>query len=142
MGAGNDYWGLSISGDNRQSWWQLPLGSCAPHWGVVQNGQAEWKAGKPSICGLKEFWLRIDMASHNPNPTLAVNAMQIGVGFAHNMFVQPRLVPGENELWLEAAEPAGWQQAAGRMDLPGERAGEAGVRGPVEGGPGGRGGED
>ncbi len=102
VGAGNDYWSLSISGDNRQSWWQLPLKSTSPHWGITQNGQAEWKAGKPSICGLKEFWLRIDMASHNANPALAINALQIGVGFQHNMYVQPRLVPGENTLWLEA----------------------------------------
>ncbi len=106
VGAGNDYWCLSISGDDRQSWWQLPLKSRAPHWGVIQNGQAEWKRGERNICGLKEFWLRIDMASHNPNPTLAVNALQFGVGFQHNMHVQPRLVPGENNLWLEAAELA------------------------------------
>jgi hypothetical protein len=106
VGSGNDYWSLSISGDDRQSWWQLPLKSKAPHWGVVQNGQADWKAGMPSICGRKEFWLRIDMARHNPNPTLAINALQLGVGFAHNMYVQPRLVPGENQLWLEAAELA------------------------------------
>ncbi len=106
VGGGGDYWGLAISGDDRRSWWPLPIKSNAPHWGVVQNGQPQWRAGKSSICGLKEFWLRIDMASHNPNPTLAMVNLRIGVGFMHNMFVQPRLVPGKNDLWLEAGELA------------------------------------
>jgi hypothetical protein len=35
---------------------------------------------------------------------LALQALRIAVGFQHNMHIQPRLVPGENKLWVEAAE--------------------------------------
>lgn len=104
VGAGDDYCGFSISADNRRTIWPLATRSYAPHWGLLVNGQAEWKQGKPSVQGLREFWLRIDMYSHHANPTLALQGLNITVGFQHNMDVQPRLVPGDNNLWLSAAE--------------------------------------
>ena len=133
MAAGNDYWGLSISGDNQRPGGSRRCGRRAPpHWGVVQNGQAQWKAGQPSICGLNEFWLRIDMGSHNPNPTLAIQNMVITVGFQHNMYAQPRLVPGENDLWLEAAGLAAGGGFQAEVDLPDQRAGEASLCQPEQ----------
>ena len=42
------------------------------------------------------------MFSHHKNPTLALQALDLTVRFQHNMDVQPRLVPGDNRLWLEA----------------------------------------
>jgi len=102
-GVGGDWWGLSISADNRRSWW--PMGSRnSPGWGIVENGQAQWREGKSSVHGLKEFWLRIDMVSHAAQPSLAVQGFDVTIGFQHNMFVQPMLLPGTNGLWLQAAE--------------------------------------
>lgn len=103
-GGGGDYWGLALSADDRRTMWPLRTKSNSPHYGVASNGQAQWRAGESSVQGLREFWLRIDMFSHAPEPKLAVQAMNITVGFEHNMYVQPRLVPGENALWLEAKE--------------------------------------
>jgi hypothetical protein len=102
-GAGGDWFGLSLSADNRRSWWSIaPKNN--PHWGMASNGQAQWRAGKSSIHGLKEFWLRIDLVSHSAKPTLAVQGFNVTIGFQHNMFVQPMLMPGANPLWLQAAE--------------------------------------
>ncbi len=104
IGSGSDYWGLTLSADDRRTMWPLETRSHAPHYGMASNGQAQWKARQPSVQGLKEFWLRIDMFSHDPEPGLAVQAFNVTVGFQHNMYVQPGLVPGKNPLWLEAAE--------------------------------------
>ena len=83
-----------------------PRHSIRPYWDIpaASNGRAEWKAGQSSLQGLKEFWLRVDLVSHSAEPTLAVQAMDIAIGFQHNMHLQPRLVPGENPLWLEDAQ--------------------------------------
>jgi len=101
-GAGNDYCGFSISADDRRTIWPLKMKSNTPHWGNILNGQKEWKTGEPSVQGLREFWLRIDMFTHNENPTLALQALRMSVGFQHNMDIQPKLIPGNNTLWLEA----------------------------------------
>lgn len=104
IGSGGDYWGLALSADHRRSLWPLPMKSHGPHYGVTGNGQAQWKAHQSSVQGLREFWLRLDMVTHAEQPTLAMQAMNITVRFQHNMFVQPRLVPGANPLWIEAGE--------------------------------------
>ena len=80
--------------------------STSPGWGTVLNGQAQWKEHRSSVQGLREFWLRVDLATHSEKPTLAVQALNVAVGFQHNMYIQPRLLPGENPLWVEAAELA------------------------------------
>ena len=101
-GAGGDWFGLSLSADGRRSWWPMVTRSNGPHWGRALNGPAEFKARESSVQGLNEFWLRVDLASHRPDPTLAVQALDVAVGFQHNMYLQPRLLPGDNALWLEA----------------------------------------
>jgi len=102
VGAGSDYWGLSLSADDRRTLWPLPLKSHAPHYGSTSNGRAQWQAQQSSIQGLREFWLRIDLFTHSPQPALAVQALNVTAAFQHNMFVQPMLLPGRNPLWLEA----------------------------------------
>ena len=102
MGGSNDYCGFAISTDDRRSLWSLKQKSYKPHWGNIENGQAEWVRGEPSVQGLKEFWLRVDMYSHDEKPTLALQALNITVEFQHNMNLQPRILPGENPLYLEA----------------------------------------
>jgi hypothetical protein len=101
VGAGGDFFGLCLSADNRRTWWSI-VSRNNPHYGMAGNGQAQWRAGKSSIQGLREFWLRIDMVSHSAQPALAMLGCDVTVGFQHNMFVQPMLVPGANPLWLEA----------------------------------------
>jgi hypothetical protein len=103
-GAGGDIFNLQVSADDRRTWWLLKTPTNGPGWGAGSNGQAEWKKGEPSVQGLKEFYLRVNLLSHAANPTLALQALRIAVGFQHNMHIQPRLVPGQNNLWLEAAQ--------------------------------------
>jgi hypothetical protein len=104
-GSGGDYWCLAISADDRRSWFSIDLPSGnKPGWGRFIHGPAEWQAGRSSLQGLREFWLRIDMVSHDADPRLAVQGFDLTIGFQHNMYVQPRLLPGENPLWVEAAE--------------------------------------
>lgn len=106
VGDGGDYVGFSISGDDRRTIWPLDMKSHGPHWGVAQNGQKEWVERRPSVQGMRDFMLRIDMFSHNANPKAALLALNICVGFQHNMYVAPRLLPGANPLWLAAGELA------------------------------------
>ncbi len=102
-GAGDDYFGICISTDDRRSWWPMPLKSHAPHWGTCSNGQREWRERKSSLQGLREFWIRVDMVSHHDDPSLAMQGLDISVSFQHNMHVQPRLLPHDNELWVKKA---------------------------------------
>ena len=105
-GGGGDYFGLCLSADGRRSLWPFAMKQNGPGYGVAANGQADWRAGRNSVQGLKEFWLRIDMTTHQSRPTLAVQGLDITIGFQHNMFVQPRLLPGDNSLWLERGSTA------------------------------------
>ncbi|HTL51147.1 MAG TPA: hypothetical protein VL860_01085 [Planctomycetota bacterium] len=102
VGDGGDYWGLTLSADDRRSQFPMKLKSHAPGFGFAHNGQAEWKAQQPSVQGLREFWLRVDLFSNSAEPRLAVRGLNVTVGFQHNMHLQPRLLPGANPLWLEA----------------------------------------
>lgn len=106
-GDGGDYCGFAVSADDRRTVWPLEMKSHGPHWGSIVNGQREWKAGKPSVQGLREFWLRIDMFSHSSDVNLALQALDVTVRFQHNMDAQPRLVPGRNDLWIEAGKISG-----------------------------------
>ncbi|MFH1378401.1 MAG: hypothetical protein ABIH86_06590 [Planctomycetota bacterium] len=105
-GGGGDYFGICLSADGRRSLWPMPMKKNGPGYGVTSNGQADWRAGRASVQGLKEFWLRIDMTTHQARPSLAVQGFDVTVGFQHNMFIQPRLVPGQNALWLERGSGA------------------------------------
>jgi len=105
VGAGGDHFGLCLSTDGGRSRFSMfPSRFTGPGWGCVENGLAQWRAGEATVQGVREFRLRVDLATHNENPTLAVQALRIAVGFQHNMHIQPRLLPGANPLWLEAAE--------------------------------------
>ena len=102
VGAGDDYCGFCVSADDRRTLWPLKQKSYAPHYGEILNGQREWKRKEPSVQGLREFWLRVDMFSHHASPGLALQGLNVTVGFQHNMDAQPKLVPGDNALWIEA----------------------------------------
>lgn len=97
-GAG--YAGLSISPDDGRTLWNLWSG--APRYFEVHNGQAAYLAGKPSVAGLRDFLLRVDMNTSVPQGRIWLSGLRIMVGYQHNMFVQPRLLPGANPLYLEA----------------------------------------
>ena len=116
VGAGDDYWSLRSAATTGGLVAARPRVH-GPHWGIAErSGGLEDR--RTERCGLKEFWLRIDMASHTANPTLALQALQIGVGF--------RTICTSSRGWCRArtssgSRPPSWQrqQAAGRVDLPG-----------------------
>ena len=56
----------------------------------------------PTPSYMRWLWPEADADEDKPI-TLAVQALDVAVGFQHNMYIQPRLLPGENPLWLEAA---------------------------------------
>ncbi|MGQ9661338.1 MAG: hypothetical protein ACUVWX_03255 [Kiritimatiellia bacterium] len=129
-GAG--YFGFCVSADNGQTLWPIITGS--PRWFNVCNGKSEYLAGKPSVAGLKEFLLRIDMHTSVPQSFVCVSGLRIMVGYQHNMQIQPRLLPGDNQLYLEAGAmdegerlvarwnytlPAGEQESVVHLDSPG-----------------------
>ena len=64
------------------------------------------------------------------------------MGFQHNMHIQPRLVPGQNQLWVEAAQLDNGSkvQAEWIYQVDGEE--KRSLRRPGQGRQGGRGGED
>ncbi|MDD4890511.1 MAG: hypothetical protein PHU85_11340, partial [Phycisphaerae bacterium] len=103
--------GIAISADGGDSLASLYWGP--PKWLRVLNGKADYLAGKPSVQGLREFWLRIDMESRD---VVRMNALRIMVGYQHNMHVQPRLLPGENPLFLEAPELAAGRKLSCRWN--------------------------
>ncbi|MFW6152468.1 MAG: hypothetical protein ACOC6C_05780, partial [Verrucomicrobiota bacterium] len=104
VGEGGDYCGFAVSADDRRTVWPLDMKSHGPHWGAIVNGQKEWKEGRASVQGLREFWLRIDMYSHSRDVNVALQALDVTVRFQHNMDTQPRLVPGGNNLWVDAQD--------------------------------------
>jgi hypothetical protein len=95
--------GLGISADNGYTLWNLKRGG-TPIVGLFSNGQADYIAGKPSVQGLREFLLRVDLLAYDRAEDLRVDALRLQVFFHHNMQIQPRLLPGENTLFLEAEE--------------------------------------
>lgn len=105
VGDGGDYFGLTLGSDGgRRVWPTMKLPTHAPHFGRVSNGQAEWLAGESSVQGLRDIWLRLDFFSQSASPKLAIRGLRIAVAFQHNMYIQPRILPGQNPLWLEAGE--------------------------------------
>ncbi|NRA39531.1 MAG: hypothetical protein HRU15_15425 [Planctomycetes bacterium] len=103
-GAGDDYFGIYVSTDNKRTLWPMKMKSYAPHWGMTSNGQKQWLAGESSVQGLNELWIRVDMVSHHEDVQLAMQSLNITVEFQHNMHVQPRLLPKKNELWLRSEQ--------------------------------------
>jgi hypothetical protein len=109
--AGTGTVGFAVSTDGGNTLASLYWGP--PRWMQLTNGKAEYLAGKASVQGLREFWLRIDMETRD---VIRMNALRIMIGYQHNMYVQPRLVPGRNALFLEAAEVAPGHRLSARWN--------------------------
>ncbi len=95
--GGGDMLGISISPDNGRSLYNIHWGSNHPSKVIDLNPRSA-----PSINGLREFLIRIDMSSQSATSNLRVRGFQINVGYQVNMNILPRLVPGQNELKLKA----------------------------------------
>ncbi len=93
--------GFALSPDGGDTLASLYWGP--PKWMRLLNGKADYLAGKASVQGMRQFWLRIDMETRD---VIRMNALRIMVGYHHNMHVQPRLLPGRNKLFLEADQLA------------------------------------
>ncbi|MCK6471782.1 MAG: hypothetical protein L6R28_08545 [Planctomycetes bacterium] len=96
-GGGGDLVGFAISPDAGKSAHGIHWG---PPKGRVMITLPPTQA--PSLRGVREFWLRLDMSTQSPQSNLRVRGIHVHVGYQHNMNIQPRLVPGANELYLEA----------------------------------------
>lgn len=105
--GGSDLIGLAISTDAGKSLHPF-------HWahGAPPKLLQLLPSQTPSIRGLKEFWLRLDISSQQPQPKLRIRGLQLAVGYQLNMNVLPRLVPGANELFVEAGALDGVKLAA------------------------------
>jgi hypothetical protein len=95
--GGGDMLGISVSPDNGQTLHNLFWGGNHPPKVIELNPHSV-----PSIKGLREFLVRIDMSSQSPTSNLRVRGFQINVGYQLNMNILPRLVPGNNELFIKA----------------------------------------
>lgn len=104
-GGGSDYVGVGVSADGGRT--IRPLGERLMGYFRVVNGLEERRTGKPSIQFLRRFHLRLDLHSHHSTTTPAIEGLRITVGYQHNMFTQPFILPGENRLWLEGQVAAG-----------------------------------
>ena len=97
---GSGYYGICISADEGRTIWPVVTGK--PYWFHQINCKADYIAGKPTVAGLQEFLIRVDMNTNTPQSNLCLSALRIKVGYQHNMHMQPRLLPGDNPLYLEA----------------------------------------
>lgn len=101
-GSGGDLVGFAVSPD---------AGRCLKpiHWGPPQGRLDLTVSPKeaPSIRGMQEFWLRLDLSTQSAASNLRVRGLQINVGYQLNMHILPRLVPGENELYVQAEQVEG-----------------------------------
>jgi hypothetical protein len=95
--AGGDLFGVAISPDAGRSlhpiYWKA---GPPPKVLTVKPGDV------PSVRGMQEFWIRVDMSTQSAASPLRLRGFQITVGYQLNMHILPRLVPGKNELYLQA----------------------------------------
>ena len=100
--GGGDMIGLAISPDAGRSLHPIYWKPAAPPKLItVLPGDT------PSIRGMREFWLRLDISTQSNASPLRVRGLQVHVGCQVNMNVLPRLVPGKNTLYLQASEMNG-----------------------------------
>ncbi|MCZ7646005.1 MAG: transglutaminase-like domain-containing protein [Planctomycetota bacterium] len=95
--GGGDLLGFSLSPDagrSRHSFYWKP--GAPPK--LITVGSAD----SPGIKGLREFWLRVDLSTQSAASPLRLRGLQICAGYQQNMHLQPRLLPGANELYLQA----------------------------------------
>lgn len=95
--GGGDLIGFSISPDAGRSRHNF-------HWkaGVPPKLITVGPNDVPGVKGMQEFWLRLDMSTQSAASPLRLRGLHICVGYQQNMYIQPRLLPGENELYLQA----------------------------------------
>jgi hypothetical protein len=114
---GGEYIGLAISSDGGRSRHSL-------HWkrGPPPPVLTVLPTDAPGVRNLQEFWLQMEMSSQHREPRLRCRALQISVGYQVNMNVLPRLLPGANELTLQAEQSDGvtlqadWAWSQGNED--------------------------
>ncbi len=99
---GGELIGLAISADAGRSLHPLHW-KAAPPPPLLTVGPGD----VPGVRNLQEFWLRLDMSSQHREPKLRCRVLQLAVGYQLNMNVLPRLVPGDNELTLQAEQNDG-----------------------------------
>lgn len=68
---------------------------------VVGDAAQKEPAAGPSIRGLREFWLRLDVSS-KATPMPRVLSLDFSVGYQLNMQTLPRLLAGDNTLYLQS----------------------------------------
>jgi len=103
--SGSDYCGLNISSDGGRT--LTPLQQNMHGSFRVRNGLEERKAGKTSVQFARKFLLKFDLHSHSSTVTSEIEGLRITVGYQHNMFTQPFILPGKNTLYLEGNEVDG-----------------------------------
>jgi len=95
--GGSDLIGFALSSDAGKSLHPFYWKAAAPGKILELNSSNE-----PGIKGLREFWLRCDISTQSAGSPLRIRGLNINVGYQVNMHVLPRLMPGENELSLQA----------------------------------------
>lgn len=95
--GGGDLLGFSLSEDAGRSRHSFYWKSGAPP-KLITVGPGD----VPGIKGLQEFWLRVDMSTQSAASPLRLRGLQICAGYQQNMHLQPRLLPGANDLYLQA----------------------------------------
>jgi hypothetical protein len=101
-GGGSDYVGISISADGGKTLTTLSANIMKSF--RIRNGLEEKKSGKASVQYTKSFLIRIDMHSHSSETTPLLESLRITAGYQQNMFTQPFILPGKNNLWIEGKE--------------------------------------
>jgi hypothetical protein len=109
--TGSDLFGLAVSPDAGKSILSIHWKNGIPP-KLITHGPPEFKtdgteavpAANPSIRGCREFWLRLDMSSKSAASPLRVLDLGVTVGYQLNMQTLPRIQPGDNALYLEAAK--------------------------------------
>jgi hypothetical protein len=97
--GGGDLIGLAVSPDAGRSVKPIYWKSGEPPRLITLS-----PADSPSLRGLREFWLRLDLSTQSAGSPLRVRALRFHIGYQLNMNLLPRLVPGENELYVQADE--------------------------------------
>jgi hypothetical protein len=105
--SGSDLLGFALSTDGGKTVESVHWANGAPPTLITYGTQP----GK-SVRGLREFDLRIDMSSKSSSSPLCIRQLGITVGYHCNMQVLPRLLPGDNPLYLQAGALNGVRLAA------------------------------
>jgi hypothetical protein len=106
--ASNDLVGFAVSADAGKSVCPIHWANGAPPKLLTFGNKAEG----PTIRGLREFWLRVDLSSKSASSPLCIRSLGVTVGYQSNMHILPRLLPGQNQLYLQAQENNGVRLSA------------------------------